>query len=198
MTCSSLEDTKKYRGNVLMNKVLKIIPTFLLGLSLGGVTSTTFISTTVNATALKTVHPDPNASEREWTYKDNVFDAGNETYRFTKHKVMKVEGKNYLILYVDVTNNSTKSLNPSLVTMVLRVTQDTPDQVKTLEDDTIATDANGLEPLEDNLYDKLKPGKAVHACIEYELADTKSPVTINFLDSTTANTIGQKTIQLKH
>lgn len=180
-----------------MNKALKIISTFLLGLSLGGVTYTA-IAPTINATTLKTVHPDPNASEREWTYKDNVFDAGNETYRFTKHKIMKVEGKTYLILYVDVTNNSTKSLNPSLVTMVMHVTQDTPDQVKTLEDVTIATKANGLEPFENNLYDKLKPGKAVHACIEYELADTKSPVTINFLDSTTANTIGQKTIHLKH
>lgn len=176
-------------------KIIKIISVLIASIAFS-ITSTIVIQPTINASQLKTVHPDPNASDREWTYKNNVFDAGNETYRFTKHKVMKVEGKNYLILYVDITNNSTKSLNPSLVTMVMHVTQDTPDQTKTLTDDTIATEANGLELLENNLYDKLKPGKAVHACIEYQLTDTKSPVTINFLDSTTANVIGQKTIKL--
>lgn len=152
-------------------------------------------TTVANASKLRTVQPDPNASERTWTYSDNVFDAGNETYRFTKHKVIKQDGDKYLILYCDITNNSTKEMEPDLVSLVMHANQKTSSTDEELETATIATKQNGLEKREHNLYTKVLPGKSVHACIQYKLVNS-SPVTITFQNAD-SQTIGTKVVKVK-
>lgn len=150
---------------------------------------------TVSATKLKTVKPDPNASDRTWTYNKNVFDAGNETYRFTGHKVIKEYGKKYIILYCDITNNSTKEMEPDLVSLVMSANQKTNSTDETLETATIGTKQNKLEKREHNFYTKILPGKSVHACMQYKLVNN-SPVTLSFQDPD-GNIIGTKVINLK-
>lgn len=175
-----------------MNKLIKIGVTTLAVFTL---TATVPTSSVVNASKLKTVKPDPNASDRVWTYKNNVFDAGNETYKFTKHKVIKEDGEKYLILYCDITNNSTKEMEPDLVSLVMHANQKTSSTDEELETATIGTKQNGLEKREHNLYTKILPGKSVHACIQYKLVNN-SPVTITFQNAD-SQTIGSKTIKIK-
>ena len=175
-----------------MNKKTTLGMIALAALSLGMVAP---INTVANASELKTVKPDPNASNRTWTYRNNVFDAGNETYKFTKHKVIKEDGEKYLILYCDVTNNSTKEMEPDLVTMVMDSNQKTSSTDETLEVATIGSNENGLAKREHNLYTKILPGKSVHACIEYKLVNN-SPVTITFEDADNS-VLGTKVIKLK-
>lgn len=175
-----------------MNKLIKIGVATLATLTL---TATVPTSSIVNASKLKTVKPDQNASDRVWTYKNNVFDAGNETYKFTKHKVVKEDGEKYLILYCDITNNSTKEMEPDLVSLVMHANQKTSSTDEELETATIGTKQNGLEKREHNLYTKILPGKSVHACIQYKLVNN-SPVTITFQNAD-SQTIGSKTIKIK-
>lgn len=175
-----------------MNKLIKIGVATLAALTL---TATVPTSSVVNASKLKTVKPDQNASNRVWTYKNNVFDAGNETYKFTKNKVIKEDNEKYLILYCDITNNSTKEMEPDLVSLVMHANQKTSSTDEELETATIGTKQNGLEKREHNLYTKILPGKSVHACIQYKLVNN-SPVTITFQNAD-SQTIGSKTIKIK-
>lgn len=175
-----------------MKKIIKVGVAVLTALTL---TATMPTNAVVNASKLKTVQPDPNASNRVWTYKNNVFDAGNETYKFTGHKVIKEYGDKYLILYCDITNNSTKEMEPDLVSMVMQANQKTNSTDEKLETATIGTKQNGLEKREHNLYTKILPGKSVHACIQYKLVNN-SPVTITFQNAN-SQTIGNKVIKIK-
>ena len=124
-----------------------------------------------------------------------MFDAGNETYKFTKNKVIKEDNEKYLILYCDITNNSTKEMEPDLVSLVMHANQKTSSTDEELEMATIGTKQNGLEKREHNLYTKILPGKSVHACIQYKLVNN-SPVTITFQNAD-SQTIGSKTIKIK-
>lgn len=175
-----------------MKKIIKIVEIILATLTL---TATIPTDAVISASKLKTVKPDPNASDRVWTYKNNVFDAGNETYKFTKQKVIREYGDKYLILYCDITNNSTKEMEPDLVSMVMQANQKTSSTDEELEIATIGTKQNGLAKREHNLYTKILPGKSVHACIQYKLVNN-SPVTITFQNAY-SQTIGSKVIKIK-
>ena len=175
-----------------MKKLTTLTVIGLLSLSIG---CQSIPSITADASHLKTVKPDPNAENRTWTYKNNVFDAGNETYYFTKTKVVKEDGEKYLILYCDVTNNSTKEMEPHYISMVLNANQKTSSTDETLETATIGTKENGLAKREHNLYTKVLPGKSVHACLQYKLVNN-SPVTLSFQDAY-GNTIGTKVVKIK-
>lgn len=141
------------------------------------------------------VKPDPNASERKWTYKNNVFDAGNETYKFTGWDVMNSahEGKKVLVLYCDVTNNSTEEMDPSNVYLVVDAYQKNEASNMRLSSGMVECDENGNNPLqqyEDALYNKLLPGKTVKAAIWFEF-NNDSPVRVEFKNSE-LETIGIK------
>ena len=141
------------------------------------------------------VKPDPNASERTWTCKNNVFDAGNETYKFTGWDVMNSanEGKKVLVLYCDVTNNSTEEMDPSNVYMVVDAYQKNEASNMRLSSGMVECDENGNNPLqqyEDALYNKLLPGKTVKAAIWFEF-NNDSPVRVEFKNSE-LETIGIK------
>lgn len=145
------------------------------------------------------VKPDPNASERTWTYKNNVFDAGNETYRFTKWDVMDSadQGKKILVLYCDVTNNSTKEMDPSNVYMVVGAYQKNETSDVQLTPGMAALDENGNNPLqqyEDGLYNKLLPGKTVKAVMTFTINNDK-PVRLEF-ENPNFETIGTKTYKV--
>lgn len=145
------------------------------------------------------VKPDPNASERTWTYKNNVFDAGNETYKFTKWDVMDSvdEGKKILVLYCDVTNNSTKEMDPSNVYMVVGAYQKNETSDVQLTPGMAALDENGNNPLqqyEDGLYNKLLPGKTVKAVMTFTINNDK-PVRLEF-ENPNFETIGTKTYKV--
>lgn len=178
---------------MIMNKIIKVGVAALAALTL---TATIPTNAVVSASKLKTVQPDPNASNRVWTYKNNVFDAGNETYIFTKNKVITVGKDKYLIMYCDITNNSTKKMDPSLVSMVMQAHQSTSSQDKQLDTATIGTSNNGLDKLENNLYQKLLPGKSVHAIIQYKLVNNR-PVKVTFQDEN-SNTIGTRNIKVNN
>lgn len=138
------------------------------------------------------VKPDPNASERPWTYKDGVYDAGIETYRFTKWEVRDAleDGKKALVLYCDITNNSTKEQDPSNIYLVVQAYQ---------KNDTSDVDLNTstglpndeLQQYSKALYNKLLPGKTVKAVMIFTLDNTKNPVKVTFEDPE-FNVIGSK------
>lgn len=156
-------------------------------------------SSSSNVSRSSSVKPDPNASERTWTYKNNVFDAGNETYRFTKWDVMDSvdEGKKILVLYCDVTNNSTKEMDPSNVYMVVGAYQKNETSDVQLTPGMAALDENGNNPLqqyEDGLYNKLLPGKTVKAVMTFTINNDK-PVRLEF-ENPNFETIGTKTYKV--
>lgn len=130
------------------------------------------------------VKPDPKASERKWTYKNNVFDAGNETYKFTGWDVINSvhEGKKVLVLYCDVTNNSTEEMDPSNVYMVVHAYQKNETSNVQLDPGMVELDENGNDPLqqyEDGMNNRLLPGKTVKAVMLFEFNNT-NPVQVEF------------------
>jgi hypothetical protein len=146
------------------------------------------------------VVPSDKAKDRTWTYKDKVFDAGIETYKFTKSEVRDsaTDGKKILVLYCDVTNNSTKEQDPSNVYMVVHAYQKTDTSNVQLDTGMSALDDNGDNPLqtyEDNLNNKLLPGKTVKACLAFELKND-NPVTVKF-DNSNFDNIGQEVYDVK-
>ena len=148
----------------------------------------------------KKVVPSDKAKDRPWTYKNKVFDAGIETYKFTKSEVRDsaTEGKKLLVLYCDVTNNSKKEQDPSNVYMVMHAYQKTDTSNVQLDPGSAALDDNGNDPLQeydDNLNNKLLPGKTVKACVAYELKND-NPVTVKF-ENSDFDTIGQEIYQIK-
>lgn len=147
------------------------------------------------ATSKKT---DP--SKRKWTYKNNIFDAGIETYKFTKTEIRDsaTEGKKVLVIYCDITNNSKKEQDPSNIYMVVHAYQKTGTADKNLSVGMNAYDDNGNDPLQkynDGLQDKLLAGKTTHAAIMFTLVNDND-VTVTF-QNPEFKTIGKKVISVK-
>lgn len=147
------------------------------------------------ATSKKT---DP--SKRKWTYKNNIFDAGIETYKFTKTEIRDsaTEGKKVLVLYCDITNNSKKEQDPSNIYMVVHAYQKTGTADKNLSVGMNAYDDDGNDPLQkynDGLQDKLLAGKTTHAAIMFTLVNDND-VTVTF-QNPEFKTIGKKVISVK-
>lgn len=148
----------------------------------------------------KKVVPSANAKNRTWTYKNKVFDAGIETYKFTKSEIRdsSTDRKKVLVLYCDVTNNSNKEQDPSNVYMVVHANQKTDSSDVQLDPGMAALDDNGNDPLQtytDNLNNKLLPGKTVKACLVYELKN-ENPVKVTF-ENADFDEIGSETYQVK-
>ena len=142
------------------------------------------VSTSKVVKSSSSVKPDPNASERKWTYKNNVFDAGNETYKFTGWSVVNSvhEGKKVLVLYCDVTNNSTEEMDPSNVYMVVHAYQKNETSNVQLYPGMVELDENGNDPLqqyEDGMNNRLLPGKTVKAVMLFEF-NNGNPVRVEF------------------
>lgn len=147
------------------------------------------------ATSKKT---DP--SKRKWTYKNNIFDAGIETYKFTKTEIRDsaTVGKKVLVMYCDITNNSKKEQDPSNIYMVVHAYQKTSTADKNLSVGMNAYDDNGNDPLQkynDGLQDKLLAGKTTHAAIMFTLVNDND-VTVTF-QNPEFKTIGKKVISVK-
>ncbi|WP_230913423.1 DUF5067 domain-containing protein [Agrilactobacillus fermenti] len=139
---------------------------------------------------------DPN----HWTYKDNVFDAGILTYKFTKSEVMDSisEGEKVLVLYCDITNNSKKEQDPSNIYMVLSAKQKTDTSNVSLSPGMVNTDDTGKNPIqtqEDAIHEKLLPGKTIQGAITYDLKNN-NPVTIEF-ENSDSNVIGTKVVNIQ-
>lgn len=153
-------------------------------------------SSVEKASSVKSSDP----SKDKWTFKDNVFSAGIETYKFTKSEVLDgaEDGTKNLVLYCDVTNNSKKEQDPSNVYMVVHAYQKTDTANKELDPGSSKYDENGNNPLqqyEDALHDKLLPGKTTHAVIMFKL-ENSNDVTVQF-DNANFNKIGEKTYQVQ-
>ncbi|GAC46181.1 hypothetical protein PLO_1653 [Pediococcus acidilactici NGRI 0510Q] len=139
-------------------------------------------------------------SKRKWTYKNNIFDAGIETYKFTKTEIRDsaTEGKKVLVMYCDITNNSKKEQDPSNIYMVVHAYQKTGTADKNLSVGMNAYDDNGNDPLQkynDGLQDKLLAGKTTHAAIMFTLVNDND-VTVTF-QNPEFKTIGKKVISVK-
>ena len=190
-------------GRNNMKKIVTIGITVLAGLTLtacGNNKSNSASSKSSSTETASSVKPSDQASNRTWTYKNNVFDAGIETYRFTKSEVRdsSEDGKKVLVLYCDVTNNSKKEQAPSNVYMVVHAYQKTDTSNVQLDPGMVALDENGNNPLkeqDDNLNNQLLPGKTVHAVMVYTLKNN-NPVKVTF-ENPDFNTIGTKTYNLK-
>lgn len=146
------------------------------------------------------VTPSDDAENRTWTYKNDVFDAGIETYKFTKSEIRDSvdEGKKVLVLYCNVTNNSTKEQDPSNIYMVALAYQKNDTSNVQLNPGMVASDENGNSPIqkqEDGLNNKLLPGKTVEAVITFEL-NNDNPVTLEFTNAS-GTKIGEKVYQVK-
>lgn len=188
-------------GRFIMNKAITIGAAIMMSLSLAacGSNSTSKKSSTSESTS--SVKPSDKASNRTWTYKNNVFDAGVETYKFTKSEVRNSaeSGKKVLVLYCDVTNNSKKEQDPSNAYMVIHAYQKTnTSDVKLDPGAGVERNENGDDPLqqlEDNLNNKLLPGKTVHAVMMFTLKNS-NPVKVTF-ENANFDTIGSKTYKIK-
>lgn len=141
-----------------------------------------------------------DASENEWTFKDDTFSAGILTYKIVKTEIRNsvTEGEKNLVIYTDVTNNSSEEQDPSNIYMVLHAYQKTDTANKQLNVGMSELDENGNNPLqqyEDALNDKLLPGKTTQAVITFTLENT-NPVTLEFSDSNFEK-IGEKVINVE-
>lgn len=135
-------------------------------------------------------------SNDKWTFKDNIFSAGIETYKFTKSEIRdgSEDGTKILVLYCDVTNNSKKEQDPSNIYTVVNAYQKTDTANKQLLLGTPKYDDNGNDPIqkyEDGLNDKLLPGKTTQAAVMFKL-ENKNDVTVKF-NNANFQTIGTKT-----
>lgn len=142
---------------------------------------------------------DKDASNDNWTFKDDTFAAGILTYKITKTEVRNgFDNTKVLVVYMDITNNTDKEQEPSNLGMVLEVSQKTDTAKKELQMGMLESDDNGDEPLkaeQDAYNDTLLGGKNTHAVALYELVND-NPVTMTFKDSD-YKTIGTKTIDVK-
>jgi hypothetical protein len=148
----------------------------------------------------KATSKNTDPSKRKWTYKNNIFDAGIETYKFTKTEIRDsaTVGKKVLVMYCDITNNSKKEQDPSNIYMVVHAYQKTSTADKNLSVGMIAYDDNGNDPLQkynDGLQDKLLAGKTTHAAIMFTLVNDND-VTVTF-QNPEFKTIGKKVISVK-
>lgn len=169
--------------------------TILLGLIL------LFVPTPSHAAKTFHVKPSPNVDQRKWTYKDNIFDAGNETYIFDKYEVRNSINKNkkVLVLYCNITNNnSQKEMDPSNIYIVMHAYQKNKNSKVQLLPGMVALDDQGNDPLQkytDNLNNSLLPTKKVRAAICFEF-NNDNPITVTF-QNPDFKVIGKKTYQVK-
>ncbi|WP_083487797.1 DUF5067 domain-containing protein [Schleiferilactobacillus perolens] len=139
---------------------------------------------------------DPN----HWTFKNDVFDAGNMTYKLTKSEVRDSisDGKKNLVIYTDVTNNSKKEMDPSNIYMVVHATQKNDTSNKDLNpgmNDMDDEGNNALQEQEDIMNNNLLPGKTAQGVLIFQLENT-NPVTLRFMDAK-FQTIGTKIYNIK-
>ena len=157
-------------------------------------------SSSAKSSSSSSVKPDPNASERPWTYKNGVFDAGNETMRLKKYEIRPSAnaGKKVLVIYCDITNNSTNKMDPSLFYMVVHAHQNNATSELTLNPGMVDLDGNGNNPIQkydDGLNNTLLPGKTVKAALVFELAND-NPVRLTF-ENPDFDVIGSKIYKIK-
>lgn len=176
----------------------------LLTTACGNNTSSSKKSSSITSSSSKVVKskkviPSANAKNRPWTYKNNVYDAGIETYTFTDYKVLKESSDNskVLVLFCDVTNNSDKEQDPSNVYMVVHAYQKTDTSDYKLEPGILPLDKDGntmYQEQSDNLNNKLLPGKTAKACMVFKLKNN-NPVKVTFEDPN-FDEIGSKTYKI--
>lgn len=125
-------------------------------------------------------------SNKKWSYSDHTFKTSKLTYKITKAEVQPglEDGKNNLVLYVDVTNNSKKEHEPVDVYAYVHATQKTSTSKVELDPGVAHVDDQGNNQLEqetENMNNKLLPGKSVKGVILFELKNN-TPVTVRYED----------------
>lgn len=140
-------------------------------------------------------------SDNEWSYKNDIFDAGNLTYKITKSAIMDSAAQNgskTLVLYTDVTNNSSKNMDPSNIYMVVHAFQQNDTSRLQLNPGVVSLDENANNPLqaqEDALNNELLPGKTVQAAFTFDLQNTND-VVVEYSNADFKK-IGSKTYQIQ-
>lgn len=137
----------------------------------------------------------------KWSYSNKTFKTNKLTYKFTKAEVQPsaADGKNNLVLHVDVTNNSKKETDPGMEAYTyIHGTQKTSTSKVTLAPGTANLDDNGnsqFQAEEDNMNNKLLAGKTVKGVVMFELKND-TPVTVTF-DNAVFKTIGKEVYNVK-
>lgn len=125
-------------------------------------------------------------STKKWSYSNHIFKTSKLIYKITKTEVQPglEDGKNNLVLYVDVTNNSKKEHEPVDVYAYVHATQKTSTSKVELDPGVGHVDDQGNNQLEqetENMNNKLLPGKSVKGVILFELKNN-TPVTVRYED----------------
>ncbi|EJF33753.1 prophage protein [Weissella koreensis KCTC 3621] len=139
---------------------------------------------------------DKSASDDTWTFKNNIFDAGNMTYKITNTEITDGAGDpgtKVLVMYMDVTNNSDKEMDPSNLYMVMHAYQKTDTSNVNLNPGTVALNDQAESPVqteEDAMNNKLLPKKTTQVVAVYQLENTND-IKVEFSNSD-FKTIGTK------
>lgn len=140
-------------------------------------------------------------SDRKWTLKGNIFDAGNMTYKITNSELMDSaaeDGSKTLVLHMDVTNNAKKNMTPSNIYMVLHAFQKNDTSRVELNPGMVALDENGNSPIQselDALNNDLLPSKTAQVAVSFDLQNTNN-VEVEF-SNYDFKVIGTKTYQVQ-
>lgn len=139
-------------------------------------------------------------SNKKWSYSNHTFKTSKLTYKITKTEVQPglEDGKNNLVLYVDVTNNSKKEHEPVDVYAYVHATQKTSTSKVELDPGVGHVDDQGNNQLQtetDNMNNNLLPGKSVKGVILFELKNN-TPVTVRYEDYL-FNKVGQEVYNVK-
>lgn len=154
-----------------------------------------------SSSAEKAENKTSDVSDKKWTFKNDVFDAGNMTYKITKSEVVDGAGDpgtKVLVMYMDVTNNSDKEMDPSNVYMVMHAFQNNDTSKVQLNPGMVALDDQANSPVqaeEDAMHNSLLPGKTATVVAVYQLENTNE-VKVEFSNSDFQK-IGTKTYNVQ-
>lgn len=142
---------------------------------------------------------DKSSKSSKWSFRGNTYRTSKLTFKITKVQIedSSADGKKNIALYVDVTNNSKKGIEPSDDGYVyIHAYQKNATSNKQLNPGQSKLDENANDPHqreEDFMDNKLLPGKTGKGILIFELINNK-PIKVTF-ENAAFETIGSKNYQ---
>ncbi|CAH1850531.1 DUF5067 domain-containing protein [Convivina intestini] len=166
-------------------------------------TQSTYSKAIDKATGISTTETakDNTSKKSDWSFTGNTYNAGNLKLKFGKSEIIDGIGDNnpkVLVLHADMTNISDKEMDADGIYATVHAYQKTDKQNKTLNPGLPKFSNDGKQPFEEeqnNLHNKLLPGKTVPVVVIFEL-DNDSTVTVKFSNDSFKD-IGSKTYEVK-
>lgn len=162
---------------------------------------TTTEATTETPATDKSEEASTEASNSEYSFKDNKIVVKDYTIEITDYKVIQPgdEGNKYgkqpvIAFWYKTTNTSGKEITPDTawIYIIDAVQDNDPNLVNKLN-----VGMHPDEKLVDNQLSKIKQGGTVENAMSYELTDTETPVVLTAKDSMAGDEIGSQTFEIK-